>query len=194
MVARSAWKARRAGGRSSSFASEWRDPIRPRVLPPSHRIPRTRSPVISGPPRQGAIRVTHFRDLPIRQKLLGAVAISVLPCLVLSCVAFLFLASYPLGRAAFLVPMAVICAASTLLALLFLFRLQRVALRELQSGNERAESSSRARSQFLAGMSHEMRTPLHGILSIAELGRQRAASLTPEKATRYYEMIGQSGR
>jgi len=118
--------------------------------------------------------------------LLGAVAVSVLPCLVLSCVAFLVLKKDPL--------MAVICAASTLLALLFLFRLQRVALRELQSGSERAESSSRARSQFLAGMSHEMRTPLHGILSIAELGRQRAASLTPEKASRYYEMIGQSGR
>jgi signal transduction histidine kinase len=91
-----------------------------------------------------------------------------------------------------MIAMAVICAGSALL-ILILLRLKRV-MSDLQSVNERAESSSRARSQFLAGMSHEMRTPLHGILSLAELGRLRAASLTPEKATRYYEMIGESGR
>jgi len=66
-------------------------------------------------------------------------------------------------------------------------------LRELQSANDRAESASRARSEFLAGMSHEMRTPLHAILSVAQLGARRAASLTPEKSTRYFEMIEDGG-
>ena len=103
----------------------------------------------------------RFRDLPIRQKLLAAVAIFVSP-------------------------------------------LQRVVtdpsnssldlLRELQGANDRAESASRARREFLAGMSHEMRTPLHAILSFAELGGQKAATLTPEKAARYFKIIEESGR
>ena len=103
----------------------------------------------------------RFRDLPIRQKLLAAVAI-------------------------------------------FLSPLQRVVtdpsnssldlLRELQGANDRAESASRARREFLAGMSHEMRTPLHAILSFAELGGQKAATLTPEKAARYFKLIEESGR
>jgi len=38
-----------------------------------------------------------------------------------------------------------------------------------------------------------MRTPLHAILSFAELGGQRAASLTPEKSAHYYKLIEESG-
>jgi len=67
-------------------------------------------------------------------------------------------------------------------------------LRELQAASIRAESASRARSEFLAGMSHEMRTPLHAILSFAELGGQKAATLTPEKTARYFKLIEESGR
>jgi len=67
-------------------------------------------------------------------------------------------------------------------------------LRELQAANDRAESASRARREFLAGMSHEMRTPLHAILSFAELGGQKAATLTPEKTARYFKLIEESGR
>ena len=147
----------------------------------------------------------RFRDLPIRQKLLGVVAISVLSASVLSCAALLAFERHAHGstmdRTAFLVPVAVICAGSTLLALLLVSRLQRVMtkptldlLRELQSANDRAESASRARSEFLAGMSHEMRTPLHTILSFAEMGGRRAASMTPEKSARYYKLIEEGGR
>ncbi len=67
-------------------------------------------------------------------------------------------------------------------------------LRDLQAASDRAESALRARSEFLAGMSHEMRTPLHAILSFAELGGQKAATLTPEKAARYFKLIEESGR
>jgi signal transduction histidine kinase len=257
--------------------------------------------------------VIHFRDLPIRQKLLGAVAISVIPALVLSCVAFLafekhhrrstverellatarivasssatsmrsgdrkgaeaalraltanpgirravlrdqrgeVFASYvqvngarsadasppsaaardvgqapvevihvikfeghDLGTvhlqagmddfapdsAAFLVPMAAICAGSMLLVLLLMAWLGRAMTEPIRTLSNIAEDArakgdtSRTRSEFLAGISHEMRTPLHAILSVAELGAKRAASLTPEKATRYYEMIEEGGR
>jgi signal transduction histidine kinase len=95
--------------------------------------------------------------------------------------------------AALLVLMTVICAGSTLLVLLLMLRLRRTVT-ELQSAKDRAESASRAKSEFLADLSHEMRTPLHAILSFAELGGRRAASLTPEKATRYYKMIEEGGR
>ena len=91
----------------------------------------------------------RFRDLPIRQKLLAAVAI--------------FLS--PLQRV-------VTDPSNSSLDLLW----------ELQGANDRAESASRARREFLAGMSHEMRTPLHAILSFAELGGQKAATLTPPSA------------
>ena len=63
-----------------------------------------------------------------------------------------------------------------------------------QSVNDGAASALAARSEFLHAMSHEMRTPLHAILSFAELGAQRAATLTPEKTARYYKSIEEGGR
>ena len=139
--------------------------------------------------------MVRYGALPIRWKLLRGVAISALPPLVLSCVALLALERHAERSAtAFLVPTAAICAGFILVVLLLMHRLQRVVAEELQSANDRAESASRATSELLAGMSHEMRTPLHSILSFAELGGQRAASLTPEKAERYYKLIEESGR
>jgi signal transduction histidine kinase len=42
-------------------------------------------------------------------------------------------------------------------------------LREAASARERAEAANEAKSRFLAGVTHEVRTPLNGILGMAEL-------------------------
>lgn len=46
---------------------------------------------------------------------------------------------------------------------------QRLASEDLRVQKEQAEAASTAKSGFLAGMSHEMRTPLNGIVSMLEL-------------------------
>lgn len=43
------------------------------------------------------------------------------------------------------------------------------AVRELEHARDRALSADRAKSEFLATMSHEMRTPMNGILGMVEL-------------------------
>ncbi len=50
-------------------------------------------------------------------------------------------------------------------------RWRRALLAELDAARERAEEAARAKSRFLAHMSHEVRTPLHGIVGAGELLR-----------------------
>lgn len=52
----------------------------------------------------------------------------------------------------------------------------RVDISDLKEATQRAQSASKAKSDFLAVMSHEMRTPLTAILGFAELALEQAAS------------------
>lgn len=54
--------------------------------------------------------------------------------------------------------------------------------RHLQQAKEQAEAHAQARADFLANVSHEVRTPLHGILGSAELMQTRLADADAEAA------------
>ncbi len=59
---------------------------------------------------------------------------------------------------------------------------------------ERFEDLSRAKSAFIATMSHEFRSPLNSIIGFAELLREQQAGPLTEKQARYLGHIHQSGR
>ncbi len=63
----------------------------------------------------------------------------------------------------------------------------------LIKAKEMAEAANKAKSDFLTNITHELMTPLHGILSFAELGGGNNEDLPPEKVQKYFEVIGDSG-
>ncbi len=62
---------------------------------------------------------------------------------------------------------------------------------DLLSAKEEAERANKAKSQFLANISHELRTPMHSILSFTALGRKKTRE---EKSAKYFGNISQSGQ
>ncbi|WP_439861242.1 ATP-binding protein [Pseudomonas sp. MBLB4136] len=62
--------------------------------------------------------------------------------------------------------------------------------RSLRQAKEAAEAASQARSQFLAGISHEIRTPISGILGMTQLLAHCPQS---EQAHAYLQALRQSG-
>lgn len=65
-----------------------------------------------------------------------------------------------------------------------------LARRHLAEAREAAESANRAKSRFVANMSHEFRTPLNGILGMAQLLQDEALNATMHD---YVDMIIRSG-
>ncbi len=68
------------------------------------------------------------------------------------------------------------------------------AYHNLELRKEVAESTSRAKSEFLSNMSHELRTPMHAILSFSSMGMDKSGSLEDKHFLRYFSHIRQSGK
>ncbi|MBL8736231.1 MAG: hypothetical protein JNL12_07400, partial [Planctomycetes bacterium] len=67
---------------------------------------------------------------------------------------------------------------------------RKMAAVELLRAKEAAESSSRAKSAFLAAMSHEIRTPMHAVLGYAAMLRETPLS---DEQRDYADVIARSG-
>jgi PAS domain S-box-containing protein len=65
---------------------------------------------------------------------------------------------------------------------------------EMKAAREAAIFANKAKSEFLAKMTHDIRTPLHGILSYAQMGESRVESLSTEKIQRYFYNVQQSAQ
>lgn len=65
--------------------------------------------------------------------------------------------------------------------------------RALEIARDEANLANSAKSEFLANISHELRTPMHAILSFAEIGTMKVETAPPDKTLRYFENIKSSG-
>lgn len=71
------------------------------------------------------------------------------------------------------------------------FSRNRKQLAEIQAAKLEAEKANEAKSAFLANMSHDLRTPLNGVLGFTTLA---LAESSPEKKQDYLKKIDSSGR
>ena len=67
---------------------------------------------------------------------------------------------------------------------------RKKAEREIIRARQEAEQANRLKSDFLANISHELRTPMHGILSFSTMGMEKAPT---ERLLRYFTRINESG-
>jgi signal transduction histidine kinase len=64
----------------------------------------------------------------------------------------------------------------------------------LREAKEEAEAANQAKTTFLANISHELRTPMHGILGFSTLGIDAVTTGSPEKLSRCFRQIEKSGQ
>lgn len=68
---------------------------------------------------------------------------------------------------------------------------QKKTEHELIDAKQKAEESDRLKSAFLATITHELRTPMNGILGFSELLKE--PDLSPQESIEYVDLIHQSG-
>lgn len=70
----------------------------------------------------------------------------------------------------------------------------QIQITQTQKAKKQAESANMAKTEFLANISHELRTPMHSILSFSQFGIKRLSSVSAEKISYYFETINDSGQ
>lgn len=65
---------------------------------------------------------------------------------------------------------------------------------ELATARAEAESANAVKTRFMANVSHEMRTPMNGILGFAEIGKNKASKDAAEPYANYFDKILISGK
>ncbi len=65
---------------------------------------------------------------------------------------------------------------------------------ELRIAKEKAETANQLKTEFLANISHELRTPMHAILSYSKFGIDKINHRTREKLLHYFRNINTSGK
>ena len=56
-----------------------------------------------------------------------------------------------------------------------------------------AERANHAKSEFIASIAHELRSPIHAIMSYSEFGLKKLASATPDRLEQYFSRIQAAG-
>lgn len=65
--------------------------------------------------------------------------------------------------------------------------------KELRKAKEQAEAANEAKSEFLANISHEIRNPMHHILSYSKYGVEKINRVPKDKHLHYFSQIRKSG-
>ncbi len=65
--------------------------------------------------------------------------------------------------------------------------------KELMIARDKAETANKLKSEFLANISHELRTPMHSILSFSQFGFERFDRRDDEKLIKFFKNINISG-
>jgi len=66
-------------------------------------------------------------------------------------------------------------------------------MENLSSDKARLEKANKAKSDVLAQLSHELRTPMHAILSMANFGTKKIGRIEQKRLVRYFDTIQRSG-